>query len=156
MCCFSSLRLPGSHFWSLWALFGGTWTHYGRLLAHFGRSLAPLGSHFGCLGGSRASPWLILEPMGFILGCSGHPKVVQSGPGRHLADIVRIDENKCFFMGWRGWRLPSWRQIGILDAVGAHLGCLDCCQGDFHRLSLIESRKSDNLWRPVARESWPQ
>ena len=41
------------------------------------------------------------------------------------------------FMGWRGLGLPNWYLNGILDAVAAHLGCLECCQADFHRFSLI-------------------
>ena len=71
------------------------------------------------------------------------------------------------FMGWRGLGLPNWYLNGILDAVAAHLGCLECCQADFHGFSLIfvdfhrfawifidfmDSRvsRSDGLWRPVA------
>ena len=56
-------------------------------------------------------PWellgLILELLGSILGCLGHPKLAQSAPGWHLADIVETYENCRVFKGLRGWRLPS-------------------------------------------------
>ena len=32
---------------------------------------------------------VILEPIGFILRCSEHPKLIQSGPGRCSVDILK-------------------------------------------------------------------
>ena len=74
-------------------------------------------------------PEFILELLGSILGCLGHPKLTQSGPGWHLADMVETYENSRVFKGLRGWRLPGWQQNDVLEPVAVHLGWLECFVG---------------------------
>jgi hypothetical protein len=51
-------------------------------------------------------PWVsrkvILEPIGFILGCSEYPKLIQRGPGWYSVDTLKSNENRCVFIGLRG------------------------------------------------------
>ena len=89
-----------------------------------------LGSTWGILGGPWELLGLILELLGSILGCLGHPKLTQSGPGWHLADMVETYENRRVLKGLRGWRLSSWHQNDVLEALAAHPGCLECFVGD--------------------------
>ena len=110
---------PGAHFWSLGAHFGGPRAHCGDLSAHFGYPWTSLGFIWGALGAPWRSLGLILEPIGSIWGCLGRPKLIQSGPGWHLADIVKTYENCWFFGGFRGWRLPNLHQNSILEALAA-------------------------------------
>ena len=63
------------------------------LWGSLGSTLMTLGSIWGVLGVPWGSLGLILEVPGFILGCPGHPKLTQSGPGWHFADIVKTMEN---------------------------------------------------------------
>ncbi len=83
-----TLRALGADFWSLLAHFGGLRAHCGCLLV----TLEPIGVHFEVFGLHLRGPWdllgLILDPIGFILWRLGHPKVTQSGPGWHLADML--------------------------------------------------------------------
>ena len=111
--------------------------YYGGLLGHFGGPGVTLGSTlmpFGSIWGVSGAPWrslgVILEPIGSIWGCLGRPKLIQSGPGWHLADIVKTYENCWFFRGLRGWRLPNWHQNDVLVALAAYPGCLECFVGN--------------------------
>ena len=101
------------------------WGDYGHILVNLGVPGLQLAVSCGVLEVPWAGLGLMLEPVGIILGCLGHQKVVQSAPGCHLADIVETYESTSGFIGLRGWRLPSSRQNAILDAMGAQLGCLD-------------------------------
>ena len=130
---FSILRGAGPHFASLLGNFGMLVAYYGGLVGHFGGPGRTLGSTLMFLGSTWAGfwgPWkllgLILELLGSILGCLGHPKLAQSGPGWHLADLVETYENTRVFYGLRGWRLPSWHQNDVLEALAAHPGCPEC------------------------------
>ena len=82
------------------------WGDYGHILA----KLEVLGLKLGVCWAVLEAPWaglgLVLEPVGVILGCLGHQKVVQSAPGCHLADIVETYENTSVLGGLRGWRSP--------------------------------------------------
>ena len=95
----------------------------------FWPSWGSLGSNWLSVAVSWGDPWaglgVVLEPVGVILRCLGHQKVVQSVPGYHIADIIETYESSSVFIGFRGWRLPSLGQNGILDAMGAQCGCLD-------------------------------
>ena len=106
---------------SLWK----PWAHHGRPWAHFGDPWLHLGHIWGVLGAPWASLGLILETLGFILGSPVHIKLAQSGAGWYLADIMKTMENLRVFVGLRGRRLQDWHQNAILDALAAHLGCLD-------------------------------
>ena len=101
------------------------WGDYGYVLG----MLEALGVKLVVSWGVLEAPWaglgLVLEPVGVILGCLGHQKVVQSAPGCHLADIVETYENNSVLRGLRGWRLPGSRQNGILDTLVAQYGCLE-------------------------------
>ena len=101
------------------------WADYLHILTHLGVLGLHLAVSWGALEAPWAGLWLMLEPVGVILGCLGHQKVVQSAPGCHLANIVETYENSSVFIGLRGWRLPRSRQNGILDTLVAQLGCLD-------------------------------
>ena len=93
-------------------------------LGEIGSTLMSLGSIWGVLG----APWelieLILEPIGLNLGCFGHPKLSQSGPGLHLADIVKTYENLRVFIGFHRLEasklVPKWH----LEAKGVALVAL--------------------------------
>ena len=41
--------------------------------------------------------------------------------------------NSNVLRGLRGWRLPSWHQNDVLEALAAHPGCLECFVGDLSR-----------------------
>ena len=81
--------------------FGGPW---GTLAS----TLVILGSIWEGFGGPWELLGVILELLGSILGCLWHPKLAQSGPGWHLADMVETYENRRGLKGLRGWRRPSW------------------------------------------------
>ena len=104
--------------------------HFGGPGGTLGSTLVFLGSTWEGFGGPWQLLGFILELLGFILRCLGHPKLTQSGPGGHLADMVKTYENCWFFIGLRGWRLPSWHQNDVLEALAAHPGCLGCFVGD--------------------------
>ena len=84
-------------------------------MGHFGGPGGTLGSTLVFLGFTWegfGGPWellgFILELIGLILRCLGHPKLTQSGPGGHLADMVKTYEHFVFFfIGLRGWWLPN-------------------------------------------------
>ena len=95
-------------FWQIWGSLGRNWL---SVVVSWGGPWAGLG--------------VMLEPVGIILGCLGHRKVVQSAPGCHLPDIVETYENISVLRGLRCWRLPRSRQNGILDTLVAQLGCLE-------------------------------
>ena len=107
-------------FWPIWGSLGRNWL---SVVVSWGGPWADLG--------------VMLEPVGIILGCLGHQKVVQSAPGCNLADIVETYENCSVFIGFRGWGLPRSRQNGILDTLVAQLGCLEGCLGLASRFPLI-------------------
>ena len=110
------------------AIYCFIWTYccdYGHILVNLGVPGLQLAVSCGVLEVPWAGLGLILEPVGIILGCLGHQKVVQSAPGCHSANIVETYENSSVFIGLRGWRLPRSRQNGILDTLVAPLGCLD-------------------------------
>ena len=106
----------------------------GSLWTPLGFTLMPLGSIWGVLGTPWRSLGLILEPIGSIWGCLGRPKLIQSGPGWHLADIVKTYENCRFFIGlgvggspidtriasWRPWLLilTAWRATWVIWMAG--------------------------------------
>ena len=101
-------------FEAFWVTLACLFAYYGGLVGHFGVPEGTLGSTLMFLGSTWdgfGGPWeflgLILEVLGSIFGCLGHPKVTQSGPGWHLADMVKTSENCVFFIGFRGWRLPT-------------------------------------------------
>ena len=85
----SSLLVP---FGSLWMPLGTLWMPSGSLLGSLVSTLTLWGATWGIWG----SPWgllgLTLDAIGFISGCRGHPKLIQTGPGWQLADIVEIYE----------------------------------------------------------------
>jgi hypothetical protein len=66
-----------------------------------------------------------LEPIGFILGCSEHPKLIQSGPGWYSVDILKSNENGCVFIGLRdsevllSTTIASWRPWLLILGVGS-------------------------------------
>ena len=110
--------------------FGLTFLAFERTVGAIGLTLGDLGIHLGDfwlhlggLGGSLGILWLILEPLGCILGGLGRPKPAQSGPGRRSLDIAKTRENRRVFMGLGGWRLPGWHQNCIVDASVAHREC---------------------------------
>ena len=68
--------------------------HFGGPGGTLGSTLMFLGSTWDGFGGPWELLGLILELLGSILGCLGHPKLTQSGPGWHLADMVETYENR--------------------------------------------------------------
>ena len=115
-----------AYFWSLWgclgAYFGSLWDRLGSLWTPswlLWRSLGPLGSHVTCFEAPWALLGRILERPGLILECSRRPKRIQSDPGWDPGDTLKTSENRCVFMGLRGWRLLDCLQNAILAAMGA-------------------------------------
>ena len=108
--------------------------HFGGPGGALGSTLMFLGSTWDGFGGPWELLGLILELLGSILGCLGHPKLTQSGPGWHLTDMVETYENRRVLKGLRGWRLPSWYQNDVSEALAAHPGCLECFVGDLDDL----------------------
>ena len=95
-------------FWQIWGSLGRNWL---SVVVSWGGPWAGLG--------------VMLEPVGIILGCLGHQKVVQSALGCHLADIVETYENSSVFIGFMGWGLPRSRHNCILDTLVAQYCCLE-------------------------------
>ena len=103
--------------------------HYGGLRGSLWESSDTLGFTLMFWGSTWEGVWgpwelpeFILELLGSFLGCLVHPKLTQSAPGLHLADIVETYENCRVFKGLRGWRPPSWQQNDVLEPLAAHPG----------------------------------
>ena len=45
------------------------------------------------------SQGVFLEPIRYILSCSEHQKLIQSGLGWHFDDMLESNENRCVFIG---------------------------------------------------------
>ena len=99
------------------------WAYCGCLLGHFGehwgplrRLWAPLGGLGGSLGGHWELLGLTLEALVCILGRLGLPKLAQSGPECHLADMANTHENRRFLRvdGLEAAKLaPKWHTGGL-------------------------------------------
>ena len=91
--------------------------HFGDPWGTLASTLMFSGSTWDGFGGPWELLGLLLELLGTILGSLGHPKLTQSGPEWHLADTLETYENSWVLKGLRGWRLPSWHQNDVPEAL---------------------------------------
>ena len=90
----------------------------GRFSIHLRGHWCPPCCLLAPFGDSWEVQWLILEPLGAVLGCLGCPNPLQNGARWHLVDIAKTYENWRVFYGLEGLELAKL-------APESHFGCLE-------------------------------